>query len=121
VGDIICGELGPSTVAVFLHEGSVVASVPLTKNAYLEISITNTDASQTLTSVAFTDTLPVTVGTLSGVSVVTIGTGCTAAIISPTAITLTAGSMVTGITCLYRALVTGTVVGTTSNSVTVTR
>lgn len=103
-----------------MNEGAPVSSVPVTKNAILELTIQNTEATD-INGVGFTNVVPTSPGSLSVVSVTSFGAGCTAATANPpTSFAVATGTIPASSTCTYRATVTGTVVGTTANSVSVT-
>ena len=118
IQDIIVAEFGPSSVGVYLNDGGVVSSVPLGKDVFLEITISNSNASP-LSAVTFIDTLPTSIGALTGVSVRTIGSGCVDALALPETISLRSGTVPARGSCVYRAVVNGAKAGTTNNAVTV--
>lgn len=84
----------------------------------LEISISNGNPTA-LTGVSFVDALPLSPGTLNALAIVSLGSGCASATHTSTSLTLSSGTVAANSQCTYRAVVTGTASGSTSNTVVV--
>src|SRR5437016_4850188 len=94
--------------------------IPLNGSAGLSFTITNTDATQAINGVAFTDTLPDGLVVATPGNLITTCNGTATAADGSSSVSLSDASLDPGTYCVVSLTVTGTTAGSKDNSVTVT-